>query len=306
MCPPSSTKGTAAGAVCSTTNGTRRLLEPHFAKKYALEARRTVVTRRRPVIHPVYPELRVNIDREIMPAENGHDEGESGVLEIKSVGRGMFYKIKHEGLPVDYIAQLQHGIECMRTTWGAFAIGCRDNGELIHWDVQRDPDLIGHIVEESLKFWRQVQTNDIPARLEPDDRRCQKCEYRRSCQGNALIQLQVSDKGEVERDDRLVPLINELKERQALLIQAESLVDDTKAELKATLGDRQTVESGNSVVYYRPQKAKRGDFKQLAESYDDLRTKAMLLADDPKTLAKQFLPSDEYRKDSYSRPLRIF
>jgi predicted phage-related endonuclease len=148
-----------------------KALEPFFAMKYERESRRNVVILKRPVVHPLYPELRVNIDREILPSDNREDEGNSGVLEIKSVGKGQFYKVKREGLPPDYILQLQHGIECMGTTWGAFAVGCRDNGDLLHWDVKKDYDLAPVIVERARAFWRKVQTGEMPDRLEPDDHR---------------------------------------------------------------------------------------------------------------------------------------
>jgi predicted phage-related endonuclease len=285
-----------------------QVLEPFFAKKYGREAHRTVVTRKRPIIHPKYPELRVNIDREVMPAENGEDEGESGVLEIKSVGRGMFYKIKREGLPPDYILQLQHGIECMQTSWGAFAIGNRDNGDMVFWDVPKDETLAPVIVEKAREFWQDVLAGNMPKRLEPDDQRCQKCEYRKSCQGNALIQIEYN--GEVEKDETLAPLVRELKERQALANQAEALLAETKEELKTTLGNRQAVEADGSTLYYRPQTSERGDFKELSSQYDALRQLLIAgSAGQPQmqaVLLNQYKPSSEYKKKIPSRPLRIF
>lgn len=283
-------------------------LEPFFAEKYGREANRTVVIKERPVVHPEYQELRVNLDREVMPSENRKDHGESGPLEIKSVGRGMFYKIKREGLPPDYILQLQHAIECMGASWGAFAIGCRDNGDLLYWDEPKNEILAAEIVKEARAFWQQVLTGDMPARLEPDDPRCQKCEYRKSCQGNALIQIEYD--GEVEKDETLAPLVRELKERQALLAQATAMVEETKEELKFTLGDRQAVESDGSTIYFRPQTSMRGDFKELAKDYDALRQ--LLISGSqgqPETqaaLLKAYPPSEDHKKAVPTRPLRLF
>jgi predicted phage-related endonuclease len=53
-------------------------LEPIAAMKYEREARRTVIIVKRPIIHPLHPELRVNVDRQIMPSDNGEDEGNIG------------------------------------------------------------------------------------------------------------------------------------------------------------------------------------------------------------------------------------
>jgi predicted phage-related endonuclease len=279
-----------------------KALEPIAAMKYERESRRSVVILRRPVIHPLYPELRVNVDRMIMPSDSGEDVGNAGVLEIKSVGRGAYYKYKREGLPPDYILQLQHGIECTQTLWGAFAMYCRDNGDLTHWEVRKDNDLAPVIVEKAREFWRDVQTGVMPNRLEPDDPRCQRCEYRRSCQGNALIQI------ELQRT--LGPLVRELKERQVLLDQASELVEESKEELKTKLGDRQAVIVNGSTIYYRPQTAMRGDFKALAADYEGLRT---LVLEHTKTqpemhaaLRLQYPPADDFKKPSPSRPLRIF
>lgn len=283
-------------------------LEPFFAMKYERESRRSVVVLKRPVVHPLYPELRVNIDRMIMPSDNREDEGSSGVLEIKSVGKGVYYKYKREGLPPDYILQLQHGIECTQSTWGAFALGCRDDGNLTHWEVKKDYELAPVIVEKARKFWQKVQTGEMPDRLEPDDQRCQRCEYRHSCQGNALIQIEFN--GEIERDESLAPLVREYKDRQDLHAQATALLEETKEELKTTLGDRQAVEADGKTVYYRPQVAHRGDFKALAAEYERLRKLALDQAkDQPEmrtALRLQYPPADDFRKPSPSRPLRIF
>lgn len=238
-------------------------LEPFFANKYVKETGREAVTigRRQ---HPAHPEIAVNIDRQL------HAEGKPGpgVLEIKSVGRAVFYKIKREGMPEDYILQLQHGMLVTGASWGAFCVGCRDNGEIIYWDVERSQAVCDEILLEVPKFWATVQNGPMPEALDADDRRCQKCEYRRSCQGNNLIEISDS---EIEPAEDLRGILHEVIERQALLQQAEELVEESKEQLKTALGSRQAVSVGKHKVYYRPQAGStRWDGKAMAKYYPKL------------------------------------
>jgi predicted phage-related endonuclease len=285
------------------------VLEPFFAEKYKQKTGRNVVVLKDPVVHPQHSELRVNVDRMVMDAK--HDEGEAGVLEIKSVGRAVFYKVKREGLPEDYILQLQHGMLVTESDWGAFAIGCRDNGELLDWDVAKDDMLQSLIIAEGKAFWYEVQEGLMPERLEPDDHRCQKCEYRRSCQGAALIQIEHDQT--MEQDETLRPILTEYLERKALVDEAEALLADSKEQLKSDLGERTQVEVGGHKVYFRPQVSMRGNFKNLASFYEQLRKWAIAAIDQHPELGPQnrrfldeYQGADSFKEPSQSRPLRIF
>lgn len=237
------------------------VLEPWFAEQYALATGREVDVIEESVVHPSVPEMRVNVDRAVL--DNGRDK--AGVLEIKSVGRAVFYKIKREGLPEDYILQLQHGIECLKTTWGSFAIGSRDSGDLLWWDVEKDSDICNLIVSEVPRFWALVENGPAPEALDPEDKRCQRCEWRRTCHGPSFVQV---DTGDIESDESLRPLLSEYDERASLYAQAEELLEETKEQLKTTLGERQAVLVGHRKIYYRPQ-AGRTTYKgkELLEAY---------------------------------------
>lgn len=281
-------------------------LEPFFADLYAEQTGRKLT---KPVskAHPDHPEIRVNADRLILIlAETLED---TGVLEIKSVGRAVFYRVKREGLPEDYILQLQHAMLVHGATWGAFAVGNRDTGELLHWDVERNEDICNQILEEAPKFWALVENGPAPDALDPDDRRCQSCPWRRTCQGEALIQR---DDGEMPQAEELRPLLTEYDERKSLYAQAEELYDDVKEQMRTVLGDRQAVMVGERKVYFRPQAGKtlyRG--KELMEAYRNacryitaLLVHVQFLEDPPNLtlpLAETFIDTSKP-----SRPLRIF
>lgn len=257
-------------------------LEPLAAGEYVARTGRAAVIEplRR---HPIADWAIVHTDRVLYDETRGGLEN-PGVLEIKCLGRAMFAKTKREGLPEDYVLQLQHGMGVTGRTWGAFCVMSRDNGDLLHWDVEFDPNIWREIVDQGGMFWAQVENGPMPEALEPDDKRCQRCEYRRSCQGAALIQISGT---EIDRDDALLPLLAEYDERKALFTEAESLLDETKEMLRTMMGDRGAVEcAGDRKVYYRPQTRMLWDSKSLDAKHPELAA--------------------EFKKASVSRPLRIY
>lgn len=232
-------------------------MEEYAAQEYARETGREVERLDEPLCSA--PPLRVNVDRmvwnTIPPIPYGANGNfgavKRGPLEIKSMGREMFYRTKREGLSRSYILQLQAGMIAANASWGSFAVLSRDSGDIIYFDVERDEALCKAIVSDAEIFWAQVQNGPIPDALEPDDRRCQKCEFRVTCQGNALVQLE--PEGEIALAPDLDALVAEKIERDALFDQATDLCNETDEEIKAKLGDRQAVLAADRKVYFRPQ-----------------------------------------------------
>lgn len=222
-----------------------KLLEPwvakKFAEKYGADLKEVAMQR-----SSRYPFLLVHADRLYwkMTAAIG------GVLEIKAVGSRVFYQAKREGLPIDYLLQLQWGMGLWRSPVGAFAIVNRDNGEILDWEHGRDDELLEMARDKAISLWSDIQAGNPPARLEPDDRRCQRCEYRRTCQGNALIQ--VSDK-KIEADESLRPLLADYEIMKADAEIATDALEAQKELIRDAMGDRGAVACGQNKVYYRSQ-----------------------------------------------------
>ena len=232
-----------------------KLMEPWFAAEYAKEAGNEVVQDAVFVRYPKQPELCVHIDGWVKNPSPSKNRINSGVAEIKSCGRGAFYKYKREGLPDDYVLQLQHGMGVTGCTWGVFIVGCRDSGEILHWEVDFRPDVFDEIKAAAAHFWDMaVKRGYAPDRLEPDDKRCASCSYRTTCQGEhiSLAAAGLTAKDGYEMDDSLLPLLIERAERSELRKQANDLFDETNEEIKARLGDRKLVctEQGHKVQFY--------------------------------------------------------
>jgi predicted phage-related endonuclease len=222
------------------------ILEPFFLDKYARETGRVVrreqeVYRRGPLL--VHPEATIS-----------DDHVSFGVpLSVKSCGRAAFSKYKREGLPEDYILQLQQEMYVLYDApWGAFAIGCRDDGRMIHWDVKADLALQQRIGEEATTFWYLLQDRDanmMPHRLSPDDSRCQNCEYRTTCQGSNLVHIE--KQGDYDRDESLAELVLERQRAAALAKEAGELFEDATEALKDACGDRtMLLAAGHRIQYY--------------------------------------------------------
>lgn len=235
-------------------------LEPLFAEWYREDTGRRVFTLKEPMNSAECPELRVNLDRLVVR------EGIPGAMEIKSVDREIYYRVKREGVWPDAILQLQAGMIASKTEWGVYVVGLRGTGDLVHFDVERDDAACREIISEVPIFWAQVQNGPIPDALEPDDRRCSKCEFRVTCQGNALVQLK--PEGELAQAPDLAGLVQEKVERDELYDQAVELCEETDEELKTALGGRQAVIVNGRPLYHRPQKGRLlVDGKRLLDSY---------------------------------------
>ena len=231
------------------------LMEPFFAQEYAAETGNRVDMDKVFVQDPT-SHIAVHIDAWVVKAP----ESSQGVAEIKSCGRGAWFKYKREGLPEDYILQLQTGMGAAGRSWGVFIIGCRDSGEILHWQVDFNPAIYTEILAATAVFWKDLKAEANPyERLEPDDPRCASCSYRTTCQGEhvSLAAAGLTAKDGYEMDDSLLPLLIERAERSELRKQANDLFDELNEEIKARLGDRKLVctEQGHKVQFYSFHKA---------------------------------------------------
>lgn len=211
-----------------------------------------------------------------------------GVLEIKVPGQYAFRNIQRDGLPTAYYLQLQFSLLVTGYNWGSFAIFWADGWKLLWWDVERDQKLVDTLEENAILFWEEnIQGDQIPPRLEPNDPRCGRCPYRGSCQGEKLKALiKDSKEARIETDFSIREAVETYQKMKDLKAEASALYDTAQADLKTLLGDRTAVETPGFRCYYRPQVSNRVDTKALKKEKPEIWK--------------------EFVKESISRPLRVY
>jgi len=249
-------------------------LESIAAEEYAIRTGRE--NRRMPFkTHPKHPELMVHGDR-MVPAHSSSlgtfgDSMPTGLLEIKIPGTFMFKKNKTEGIAEATMLQLQHGLGITGWEWGSPVIFEPSSWDMLHWDVERDDELIEMTQRKAIEFWALVQNGPAPDRLDPDDRRCQKCEFRTSCQGEALVKLaglQKSDFPVIEQDPGMDEVFQAYLEAKELEVEAKELVSIRRAPLEEAMGDRPVVEvTGHRIFFQVRREGMYVDTKKLKKEH---------------------------------------
>ena len=136
-------------------------LEPIARKLYTeLTGRRVRRTGQR--VHPIHTFMLCNVDGLIHRDTKG-----PGVLELKCPGVWAFAKVKREGLPLAYIAQMQHNLVVTGYEWGSFALFNADLWELIHFDIVADRELQQALILKEEEFWKQHVEPKIPPVVSP-------------------------------------------------------------------------------------------------------------------------------------------
>lgn len=217
------------------------LVEPLVADLYEEKTGRKV---RRPPMdefgfgkvrrHPDYPFLGVHTDRLILAGYG--DVTETGDLEIKSHGEGMFLRIMREGVPPGHHLQVQHSTLVNRHSWGALAIiGIFGGLPLEHSDVKADPTIHDGIKQIGDVFWNNIVKQNLPDRLSnKDDLRCQVCPFRQECRGQEVDAAAMQFVKKQEKDAKTLVRIDDIE--LALDIKA---LDILKQEVKALTNDKE-------------------------------------------------------------------
>ena len=129
-------------------------LEPIVANKYAKMTGRKLEMRPQKV-HPEYPFILGNIDREIVGDERG-----PGILEIKT--KGAFVSWHGDEIPPYYMSQVQHYLGVYGYQWAGLAVLDLGTRKVTHFDIERDDKQIANIIDEEKKFWELVEKKIKP------------------------------------------------------------------------------------------------------------------------------------------------
>lgn len=242
-------RNTAPDFPMSNDNLLRRgtALEPIAAREYAKRTGRKLYPGEF-VHHQRHPELIVHVDR----WTTGED-GRKQPLELKTMQREEFSRLKKTGIRDDYNLQIQWTMMVTgafgRASWGVL---WPDGFETLAFDVEQDLELATALMEDGLKFWATVENGPMPDALPPKDPRCRQCQFRIRCKGAELAALEALEApvGEMVRDEALAPLVTEYAERKAIVEDAAALLSETEVAIKQAIGDRRKVDSGSGRAYW--------------------------------------------------------
>lgn len=220
-------------------------LEPVAAQLYMDKTGRKVKRVNDILRHKEHDWMLANIDRQIQ-SENGKGPG---ILEIKCPGLSVFSKCKREGLQDYYIVQLQHYLAVSDRSWGAFAVFNAERWELIHFDVDRDQELIDLIISHDRDFWQMVQEGRVPEETAP------------------VVDLPPVEPTELYTMDSPAwkEAIERLREAQEIKKEAMALEDDAKATVQLIMEQAgvDVAEGAGARVYYRMQNGRKSFDKTL-------------------------------------------
>lgn len=227
------------------------ILEPIIADLYSKKTGHSI----RNIQHRIGKEMpweMVSIDRQIVGEPRG-----VGILECKCPGREMWYQIKTKGLPLSYVIQVQWGFHVLgpQYEWGVDAVLCTDPWDDHFYPIERDQELINMIAKMVAEFWQRVENNDPPSRLNWSDKRCQKCRWRTSCQGDDLMKEAAKDITTFEEaatDEELAPKVSLRMDLKEIMDEAKERKDEVEGEIKeilATSGRDIVIAGGHKVTW---------------------------------------------------------
>jgi putative phage-type endonuclease len=254
-------------------------LEPLIAKDVASIMGRTIRRPREPKRQEGLRPWHVGNPDRVIAADNSTGLKGPGILEIKSVNEQVARKVRYEGYPEGWVAQITHYMRLYGYEWGAMAVL-----EPLNWDLRLTFHLFDQGIWSSMEqrgdeFWAMVESGTPPDRLKPSSRQCKECSWRSTCQGAALYSgaPEDEDDGEIEDLTMDYDLSQLVRERTAIVEvrdDAVSALDDVNHRIKTHLGEpRKVACAGGRVYYYRthPEKFdKRGLKQKYPEIYKEL------------------------------------
>jgi predicted phage-related endonuclease len=256
-------------------------LEEIIAQRYAEETGRKVV-RRPSAAHPEIPWARVNVDREILGVEEIVIKAPAGdvtvrkpgvgALECKSHASHLFRAMVRDGLPTSHILQLQWAMFVRNRRWGSYVVLNPESWEVLIFDVLYDPELIQAILPKVEATWMLIEAGVLPEKLDAKDKRCSRCPWRKTCQGEELARFVPSEDRErlIERDESFAELLADRQEMKRVLEENERVLDAIEDCIREKFGDRTAIECEGFRAYYAPQKGRRSvDMDLLEKKYPD-------------------------------------
>lgn len=187
------------------------LLEPFVAEYYTRHTGRRVRRVNAVLQHPEHAWMLANIDREIVGAPDVQ------ILECKTSG-GFGVRLWKDGVPEYVLVQVQHQLAVTGRQAADVCVVLGGQEARIH-RIERDDELIAHLIELERRFWHYVET-DTPPPADGSDSAAQALQALYPRDRGLSIDLSV-EPAMTEAFTRLVALRAELadKEKQEALLK---------------------------------------------------------------------------------------
>jgi len=295
------------------------LLEDIACNEWQLQNPGWVIVKSPVQRHRNHPWALVHIDRWLFHSEDQVEEGRENptsgkVVEVKCPSREMFYRIRKEGLPEAYILQAQWAMWITGARRCKFIVFCADLWDYLDFDVEAsDMHYLFALCGDA--FWKQVQGGEPPKKLPPNSKQCQRCQWRTSCQGDALLPAVEDPKDTIPFLPDLAPVLNEWPATAELLSEADDLHSAAAEKVRELLGPVQAADAPGFRVYFRKQERKTGEFERLWLAFHCLLQNAPDSVEIRKALSHHLgrIPESlkdvemrEFQKKGTARPLRIY
>jgi putative phage-type endonuclease len=162
-----------------------------------------------------------------------------GIIEVKCPAKYAFEKIKLEGIPTNYVIQMQHYLAITGLAWGRFVIFNADSWEMITVDVDvfSEKEQANYITALA-EFWNEHVIPQVP----PEEDAAQR-----------VVLPKVEGRLVVRNDEAFGQSLRALADAQADAKGAASFVDAAKANLLDVINSENGVyENDEYRVYYTP------------------------------------------------------
>lgn len=171
-----------------------QVLEPVVAEEWVKQSGRLVVPDQgavallteKPVRLPAWWDGKP--DYAIVPADGGSWPApldQAGVLECKTTNPILFRQDRREARK-EHRAQLQTYMSYRARLWGVIFVLEPVNFETAEHVFEHDVELEREMIEVGNEFVAAVGAGSAPPKLAPDDKRCARCIFRQTCQGEDL------------------------------------------------------------------------------------------------------------------------
>ena len=229
-------------------------METIVSELFTVETGKKVHRVNETLFHPDHSFIGANIDRLIV--------GENAGLEIKTASAWVAKNFEGDELPAEYILQCYHYMAVTGKPKWYLAVLIGNNDFKIKV-LERDEKIIKQIIQKEVDFWEKfVIPKTMPEAISARD-------------SDTLFQIfpKADLEGAVELGDKGARIIETLKANQADLKVLEDIIEQNKNELKAMIKDSSVGKTGDWVVTWREQMARKLDIDKMKKEAPEIYEK---------------------------------